>query len=95
MVECCPCSSCQLIEKGDFAFKFFSKHFSQPTVPSLIRFCVYLCVATVDFVLQGSIEFGKDADFVIWDPEASFKVDESFKLFHKHNVKLLSSVGCQ
>lgn len=34
---------------------------------------------------QGSIEIGKDADFVVWDPETSFEVNQDF-IFHKHKV---------
>lgn len=35
---------------------------------------------------KGSIETGKDADFVVWDPETSFVLDEDFIIHHKHNV---------
>jgi dihydroorotase-like cyclic amidohydrolase len=28
------------------------------------------------FPLQGSIEAGKDADFVVWDPEAAYTITE-------------------
>jgi len=36
--------------------------------------------------VQGSLEFGKDADIVIWDPEASFILDNNYPIFHKHKV---------
>lgn len=35
---------------------------------------------------KGSIEIGKDADFVVWDPETSFEVNKDFPLFHKHTL---------
>lgn len=34
---------------------------------------------------KGSIEIGKDADFVVWDPETSFEVNQDF-IFHKHKI---------
>ena len=35
---------------------------------------------------KGSIAIGKDADFVVFDPEATFEVnDEANPVFHKHN----------
>jgi dihydroorotase-like cyclic amidohydrolase len=37
-------------------------------------------------IVQGSLEFGKDADIVIWDPEASFILDSNYPIFHKHKV---------
>eukprot|EP00850_Spirogloea_muscicola_P005978 SM000028S10072 [mRNA] locus=s28:192167:196359:+ [translate_table: standard] len=35
---------------------------------------------------KGHIENGRDADFVVWDPDASFTLNESFPIFHKHKV---------
>eukprot|EP00897_Mesotaenium_endlicherianum_P010325 jgi/Mesen1/9320/ME000604S08830 len=35
---------------------------------------------------KGSIEANKDADLVVWDPEASFAVDANFTIFHRHKV---------
>ncbi|CAK9872545.1 unnamed protein product [Sphagnum jensenii] len=37
-----------------------------------------------NFPRKGSLEFGKDADIVIWDPEASFILDSNYPIFHKH-----------
>lgn len=35
---------------------------------------------------KGSIDIGKDADFVVWDPETSFDVNEDFVIHHKHKI---------
>lgn len=35
---------------------------------------------------KGAIEEGKDADFVVWDPDAEFQIDANFTLYHKHKV---------
>jgi dihydroorotase-like cyclic amidohydrolase len=41
--------------------------------------------------LQGSIEEGKDADFVIWDPEAVYTITEDM-IYFKHKVRLPAQV---
>lgn len=35
---------------------------------------------------KGEISVGKDADFVVWSPETSFKVIPGLMIFHKHKV---------
>ncbi|EFJ25238.1 hypothetical protein SELMODRAFT_442187 [Selaginella moellendorffii] len=35
---------------------------------------------------KGSLEPGKDADIVVWDPESSFVIDENYTIFHKHKL---------
>lgn len=35
---------------------------------------------------KGSIDVGKCADFVVWDPETSFVLNEDFIIHHKHNI---------
>eukprot|EP00245_Coleochaete_scutata_P003078 TRINITY_DN14392_c0_g1_i1.p1 TRINITY_DN14392_c0_g1~~TRINITY_DN14392_c0_g1_i1.p1 ORF type:complete len:504 (-),score=98.78 TRINITY_DN14392_c0_g1_i1:289-1800(-) len=33
---------------------------------------------------KGAIEVGRDGDFVVWDPEASFVVADNYHIYHKH-----------
>jgi allantoinase len=35
---------------------------------------------------KGTLEFGKDADIVIWDPEASFVIDSHYPIYFKNKV---------
>ena len=35
---------------------------------------------------RGTISTGKDADFVVWDPEAEITVGEDWKVEHKHKL---------
>ncbi|KAG0613441.1 hypothetical protein M758_6G102600 [Ceratodon purpureus] len=35
---------------------------------------------------KGSLEFGKDADIVVWDPEASFVIDSHYPIYFKNKV---------
>lgn len=37
--------------------------------------------------VQGSLEFGKDADIVVWDPEESFVIDSTYPIYFKNRVK--------
>jgi len=40
----------------------------------------------VNLPRKGSLEYGKDADIVVWDPEASFVIDSSYPIFFKNKV---------
>ncbi|XP_024397516.1 allantoinase isoform X2 [Physcomitrium patens] len=35
---------------------------------------------------KGTLEFGKDADIVVWDPEASFVIDGHYPIYFKNKV---------
>lgn len=44
--------------------------------------------------MQGSIEEGKDADFVIWDPEAVYTITEDM-IYFKHKVSGTPGYKCK
>jgi allantoinase len=40
----------------------------------------------VNLPRKGSLEIGKDADIVVWDPEASFVIDSNYPIYFKNKV---------
>lgn len=56
------------------------------SILDLVRWLSYGPAEQVDLLKRkGSIQAGKDADFVIWDPNAEFQVDPS-ELRHRHQI---------
>jgi allantoinase len=42
--------------------------------------------ALVGLASKGALAAGRDADVVVWDPDASFTLDGAHRVFHRHNV---------
>jgi len=51
------------------------------SVVDLARFCSKQTAELVHLGRKGGIEVGKDADFVVWDPEAAFTVTKEILNF--------------
>lgn len=55
------------------------------TIPQLSELISSNPARRLNITNKGTFEPGKDADFVVWDPEADFRVDVD-GLFHRHKV---------
>jgi allantoinase len=96
-----PCTPhLKLRESGDFMRAWGGISSVQLTLPvvwtaaqvhgvGVEQIAHWMCAAPARFAgldqRKGSIEPGKDADFVVWEPEATFTVDPA-RLYHRHKL---------
>lgn len=56
------------------------------TIEQMTRWWSSFPAKMVNLPHKGSLEVGKDADIVVWDPEASFVIDNKYPIYFKNKV---------
>jgi allantoinase len=56
------------------------------TIEQMSRWWSSVPAKMVNLPRKGSLEFGKDADIVVWDPEESFVIDSKYPIYFKNRL---------